>query len=109
MDSPEITTVILIGIVTMFIIPLMGRGTRLIYYILNSIIKIGIALIISSIIVGVLKENRYIKLFSSALNNLISSVGFSDGENIRVEIPEHAKVTARSILKDGVIKLLNYI
>lgn len=107
--TSDVATLILITIVTIMIIPVLSRGVKFGYYLLHAIFKIGVAMIIASIIVGLTKENLYVKYLSNILNYFLSFLGLSDLNNIHVEVPEQAKNTARSILKDGVIKILNYI
>ena len=112
MDGPsDATTLVVILFTTMFIVPILGRGMKMVYALVNVSLKLLVAITIASVVVGVMRENRHVKTFMMLIESCLSSLGIGGGgvERIYSEVPEKAKTTMRSLMKDGVIRMLEYL
>ena len=108
-NANDFVTMIIIAIMTAAIVPLLGRGMKFVYYMINLLAKVSIAATISAVIYGLLRDNTYMKGVSSFLESGMSMFGIPAGEGVAAEVQEKARYTAKSVLKEGIIRVMNVL
>lgn len=110
-SNTDVATIIVIFCITVLIMPLMSKAYTLIVYLGKMSLKASIAMVFAAMIYHQLRETFVMTYLLSFLNFFITKTGLSStsASDIYQDIPETARETVKSVLKDSVKTMLNYV
>ena len=106
-STSDIASMIVLAVVASMIVPVMGKGVRFLYSMLNMAIRMSGAILVAAVIVGLTRETAPMRFALGATRWAVSLVAGAAG------LPQHitwgAPEVARDAIRDVVSRLMNYV
>jgi hypothetical protein len=108
--SNDAAVFLLVIVAAALFTPVIGKVGRFLYNFITVILKFGTSAVIASIVIGIFRENVYVKMIIDVSSRMLHSVGVSYTAPVYEQaVTEQAKESARSIMKDGIMKVIKFI